>query len=155
MKKQFNNDGTITLHMTEEEYFNSQFNEQRIIGKNETRSSETNLPLEVTDLLSKMGTPRCLQGFNFIREAINLSVSDPNYLNKLHEKLYAAVAEKFQTRPELIERSIRHAIEVTWKKGDMEVINSYFNGYIVRDKGRPTVSEFLASITDILRLKYA
>ena len=57
-----------------------------------------------------------------------------------------------------VERAIRHAIEVAWDRGNVEVLEQYFGYTINSSRGKPTNSEFIAMIADKInmnRRKYA
>ena len=79
---------------------------------------------------------------------------DNKVINEVTKTLYPAVARRFETTPSRVERAIRHAIEVAWDRGDVDVLNSFFGYTIQNTKGKPTNSEFIAMIADNLRLKY-
>ena len=82
-----------------------------------------------------------------------MSVEDPGIINSVTKKLYPAVAENFETTSSRVERAIRHAIEVAWDRGDVDILNSYFGYTIHNSRGKPTNSEFIAMISDRLRLQ--
>lgn len=82
-----------------------------------------------------------------------MSVNDPEIINSVTKQLYPSVAKRFSTTSSRVERAIRHAIEVAWDRGDVDVLNSYFGYTIHNTKGKPTNSEFIAMISDKLRLK--
>ena len=83
-----------------------------------------------------------------------MSVNDMEMLNSITKLLYPSIAKKYQTTPSRVERAIRHAIEVAWSRGRMETLDALFGYTINTGKGKPTNSEFIALITDKLRLKY-
>ena len=83
-----------------------------------------------------------------------MTVNDSDIINSVTKILYPTVAKKYQTTTSRVERAIRHAIEVAWDRGDVEVLNSYFGYTIQINRGKPTNSEFIAMIADNLRLKY-
>ena len=87
------------------------------------------------------------------KENIKMSVEDPGIINSVTKKLYPAVAENFETTSSRVERAIRHAIEVAWDRGDVDILNSYFGYTIHNSRGKPTNSEFIAMISDRLRLQ--
>ena len=82
-----------------------------------------------------------------------MSIENPEIINAITKKLYPAVAKNFESTPSRVERAIRHAIEVAWDRGDIEVLNSYFGYTIHNSRGKPTNSEFIAMISDKLRLQ--
>ena len=111
------------------------------------------LEKDVTDMIHEIGVPAHIKGYQYLREAIMMSVNDTETLHPVTKVLYPAIAKKFTTAPSRVERAIRHAIEVAWDRGDIDVLNSYFGYTIQNDRGKPTNSEFIATIADYLRLK--
>jgi two-component system response regulator (stage 0 sporulation protein A) len=107
----------------------------------------------VTDIIHQIGVPAHIKGYQYLREAIKRSVNDPEMLNSVTKILYPTVAKSFSTTPSRVERAIRHAIEVAWDRGDVDVLSSYFGYTIQSERGKPTNSEFIAMIADKLRLK--
>lgn len=116
---------------------------------------KTNLDLElmVTEIIHQIGVPAHIKGYHYLREAIMLSVKNPEIINSITKQLYPTVAKKYQTTSSRVERAIRHGIEVAWDRGDVDVLNSYFGYTIHIGRGKPTNSEFIAMIADKLRLK--
>lgn len=107
----------------------------------------------VTDIIHQIGIPAHIKGYHFLRYAIMLSVENTEMINCITKLLYPSVAAKFKTTSSRVERAIRHAIELAWDRGDVDVLNAYF-GYTIRNtKGKPTNSEFIALISDKLRLQ--
>ena len=96
--------------------------------------------------------PAHIKGYQYLREAIILAVNDDEIMNSVTKLLYPTVAKTFKTTPSRVERAIRHAIEVAWDRGDVDVLNSYFGYTIQNDRGKPTNSEFIAMISDKLKL---
>lgn len=127
------------------------------LEKGETESSASEkaklLEIMVTDIIHQIGVPAHIKGYHYLRYAIILSVENSEMINCITKLLYPSVAAKFGTTPSRVERAIRHAIETAWDRGDIEVLNSYF-GYTIRSvRGKPTNSEFIALISDKLRLQ--
>ena len=118
-----------------------------------SRGAAANLELTVTDIIHQIGVPAHIKGYHYLREAIMMSVKDPDIINSVTKQLYPSVAKRFSTTSSRVERAIRHAIEVAWDRGDVDVLNSYFGYTIHNTKGKPTNSEFIAMISDKLRLK--
>lgn len=112
------------------------------------------LETDVTDMIHEIGVPAHIKGYQYLREAIMMSVQDMEMLNSITKLLYPSIAGKYQTTPSRVERAIRHAIEVAWSRGRMETLDALFGYTISTGKGKPTNSEFIALITDRLRLKY-
>ncbi len=109
---------------------------------------------QVTKIIHQIGVPAHIKGYQYLRTAIILTVNDSEIINSVTKILYPTVAKKYQTTTSRVERAIRHAIEVAWDRGDVEVLNSYFGYTIQVNRGKPTNSEFIAMIADNLRLKY-
>ncbi|MEE1187294.1 MAG: sporulation transcription factor Spo0A [Acutalibacteraceae bacterium] len=114
---------------------------------------DNNLELEITEIIHEIGVPAHIKGYHYLREAILLAVNDSDIINSVTKQLYPSVAKKFATTSSRVERAIRHAIEVAWDRGDIDVLNSYFGYTIHNERGKPTNSEFIAMIADKLRLK--
>ena len=115
---------------------------------------QPNLEIIVTDMIHRIGVPAHIKGYHYLREAIILSVGDKEMLESVTKLLYPAVAKHFSTTPSRVERAIRHAIEIAWDRGDLDILNSFFGYTISTGKGKPTNSEFIALITDRICLKY-
>lgn len=116
--------------------------------------SSFDLEKEVTDMIHEIGVPAHIKGYQYLREAISMSVNDMDMLGSITKTLYPTIAEKYQTTSSRVERAIRHAIEVAWNRGRMETLDSLFGYTINTGKGKPTNSEFIALIADKIRLRY-
>jgi sporulation transcription factor Spo0A len=116
--------------------------------------SAHDLEKDVTDMIHEIGVPAHIKGYQYLREAIMMSVEDIEMLNSITKILYPSIAKKYQTTPSRVERAIRHAIEVAWSRGKMETLDSLFGYTINIGKGKPTNSEFIALIADKIRLHY-
>lgn len=115
---------------------------------------EQNLRQDVTDMIHEIGVPAHIKGYQYLREAIIMSVDDVEMLNSITKILYPTIAKRFDTTPSRVERAIRHAIEVAWSRGKMETLDNLFGYTINTGKGKPTNSEFIALIADKIRLQY-
>ncbi len=115
--------------------------------------TDTQLELMITDIIHQIGVPAHIKGYHYLREAIMLSIKNSDIINSVTKLLYPTVAKKHGTTASRVERAIRHAIEVAWDRGDIDVLNSYFGYTIQNERGKPTNSEFIAMISDKLRLK--
>ena len=118
-----------------------------------SRRESLDLEATVTDIIHEIGVPAHIKGYQYLREAIILTVNDMDVINAVTKVLYPAVARKFGTTPSRVERAIRHAIEVAWDRGDVETLQRYFGYTVSGIKGKPTNSEFIAMIADNLSLK--
>ena len=112
------------------------------------------LEKDVTDMIHEIGVPAHIKGYQYLREAIMMSVEDVEMLGSITKILYPTIANKYQTTPSRVERAIRHAIEVAWSRGRMETLDALFGYTINTGKGKPTNSEFIALIADKIRLQY-
>ena len=117
-------------------------------------TKERNLEADVTDIIHEIGVPAHIKGYQYLREAIMMSVEDPAMISSITKILYPTIAKRFQTTPSRVERAIRHAIEVAWSRGRMETLDAMFGYTIDTGKGKPTNSEFIALIADRIRLSY-
>ena len=115
--------------------------------------TDPELELMITEIIHQIGVPAHIKGYHYLREAIILSVKNSEIVNSVTKLLYPTVAKTYGTTASRVERAIRHAIEVAWDRGDLDVLNSYFGYTIQNDRGKPTNSEFIAMISDKLRLK--
>ena len=122
-------------------------------GKKEEKAPR-NLESDVTDIIHEIGVPAHIKGYQYLREAIMMSVNDIEMLNSITKILYPTIAKRYQTTPSRVERAIRHAIEVAWSRGKMDTIDELFGYTIHNGKGKPTNSEFIALIADKIRLDY-
>lgn len=112
------------------------------------------LEIDVTNILLEIGIPAHIKGYQYIREGIVMAFYDRNMLHYITKFLYPSIAKKYKTTASSVERTIRHAIEVAWKRGDMETLEEVFGNTVCAGKGKPTNSEFMALLTDKLRLEY-
>lgn len=114
---------------------------------------EQNLESVVTEVLHEIGVPAHIKGYQYLREAIIMTINDMDTINSVTKVLYPEVARKFDTTPSRVERAIRHAIEVAWDRGDIETLQKFFGYTVSNVKGKPTNSEFIAMIADCLSLR--
>lgn len=115
-------------------------------------SDKFDLTQYVTDLIHEIGVPAHIKGYHFLREAIIGAVNDPTMVESMTKVLYPTIARTFCTTPSRVERAIRHAIEVAWDRGDLDIIQKHFGYTISISKGKPTNSEFIALLADKIRL---
>lgn len=111
------------------------------------------LEMQVTDIIHQIGVPAHIKGYQYLRDAILMAIEDEEIINAVTKRLYPSVAKKHGTTSSRVERAIRHAIEVAWDRGDVDVLNSYFGYTIHTGRGKPTNSEFIAMISDKFRLQ--
>ena len=114
---------------------------------------EDNLEVTVSEIMHQIGVPAHIKGYQYLRKSIILAIDDEEMMGSVTKLLYPTVAKEFKTTPSRVERAIRHAIEVAWDRGDVDVLSSYFGYTIQNSRGKPTNSEFIAMIADKLKLK--
>lgn len=114
---------------------------------------EYDVETRVTDVIHTLGVPAHIKGYSYLRRAIVLCVAEPELISLITKALYPKVAREFDTTSSRVERAIRHAIEVAWDRGDIDVLQRYFGNTVSLDKGKPTNGEFIALVTDRIRLE--
>jgi len=124
------------------------------MSKNKSTSAyhDNDIDVVISDIMRQIGVPAHIKGYQYLRSAIKLSVNDSEMLGSVTKLLYPTVAKMYSTTPSRVERAIRHAIEVAWDRGDVDVLSSYFGYTIQSQRGKPTNSEFIAMIADKLKL---
>jgi two-component system response regulator (stage 0 sporulation protein A) len=109
---------------------------------------------DVTQMLHEIGIPAHIKGYQYLRDAIAISVEEEDMLVSVTKVLYPTIAKKHGTTSSRVERAIRHAIEVAWTRGRLETIYEIFGYTVSNGKGKPTNSEFIALVADKIRLDY-
>ena len=122
-------------------------------GTGKTVPPEVELEMRVTSIIHDIGVPAHIKGYQYLREAIIMTVNDMDIINAITKVLYPTVAKRYKTTSSRVERAIRHAIEVAWDRGDVEVLNGFFGYTVSNIKGKPTNSEFISMIADRIRLE--
>ena len=107
----------------------------------------------VTDIIKEIGVPAHVKGYSYLRTAIMLTSRRPDLIYAMTKELYPAVGDIYSTTAQRVERAIRHAIELAWDNGDMDILSNYFSYRIRKSTDKPTNSEFIATISDIVRLE--
>ena len=115
-------------------------------------NKEKDLNMLVTQMIHEIGVPAHIKGYLYLRTAIIMAVENMDILNAVTKQLYPDIAKQYATTDTRVERAIRHAIEVAWERGNIDVINDLFGYTIQADKGKPTNSEFIALMSDRIRL---
>ena len=108
---------------------------------------------KISNIFITVGIPAHIKGYQFLREAIKMAISEPEIINSITKRLYPNIAEKFDTSSSKVERAIRHAIEVAWNRGKIENINSLFGVKVYSDNEKPTNGEFIALVADKMLLE--
>ena len=113
-----------------------------------------NLQISISKMLHELGMPSHIKGYQYIREAISMVYDNPDIVGGITKELYPKLATKFDTTVSRVERAIRHAIEVSWNRGDWDLMEEIFGHSVDIDKAKPTNSEFIVTVADKLRLEY-
>ena len=113
-----------------------------------------NLQISISKMLHELGMPSHIKGYQYIREAISMVYDNPDIVGGITKELYPELATKFDTTVSRVERAIRHAIEVSWNRGDWDLMEEIFGHSVDIDKAKPTNSEFIVTIADKLRLDF-
>ncbi len=112
-----------------------------------------NLDVAVTNIIHEMGVPAHIKGYHYLRDAILMVIGEINLLGAVTKELYPMIAQKYNTTPSRVERAIRHAIELAWDRGNIEMMTKFFGYTINLERGKPTNSEFIAMVADKLRIE--
>ena len=114
----------------------------------------SNLQVSITKMLHELGIPSHIKGYGYIREAVSIIFENPEVIGGITKELYPALAKKFNTTVSRVERAIRHAIEVSWNRGNLDFMEELFGFSVDIDRAKPTNSEFIVTIADKLRLDF-
>lgn len=128
------------------------YRKKMITYRKDEKKKERNTEIIITNMIHEIGVPAHIKGYQYLREAIEMSVDDVDILNSVTKQLYPSIAKRFETTPSRVERAIRHAIEVAWKRGKTDTMYELFGYTIDMGRGKPTNSEFIALISDKIRL---
>lgn len=113
---------------------------------------ENELRIKISDMLHKLGMPSHIRGYQYIRDGIMIMYKEPDMLKGITKEIYPELANKYDTTSSRVERAIRHAIEVSWARGDYQLMEKYFGNSVDYDRSKPTNAEFIITLTDRLRL---
>ena len=117
-----------------------------------TAVKDCELEKYITEIMLDIGVPAHLKGYHYLRSAILLSGRDMEVVTSVTKLLYPAIARRFKTTDQKVERAIRNAIEVSWTRGNVDTFEELFGYSVGTGKGRPTNSEYIARIADKIRL---
>ena len=107
----------------------------------------------IADLLHKLGIPSHIRGYQYIKKGIMMVYNNGNKISYITKDIYPEIAKEFNTTPTRVERAIRHAIEVSWNRGDLSLMEDIFGNSINVNRDKPTNSEYLTTVADGLRIK--
>ena len=113
-----------------------------------------NLQISITKILHELGIPSHIKGYQYIRDGVGLIFENPEMIGGITKELYPELANKFDTTVSRVERAIRHAIEVSWNRGNWDLMEEIFGNSVDIDRAKPTNSEFIVTVADKLRLDY-
>lgn len=113
-----------------------------------------NLQISITKTLHELGVPSHIKGYQYIREGVTLVYERPEIVGGITKELYPEIAKKYDTTVSRVERAIRHAIEVSWNRGNWQLMEDIFGHSVDIDKAKPTNSEFIVTVADKLRLEF-
>ena len=114
---------------------------------------KNNLQITVSKILHELGIPSHIKGYQYIRDGIEIIYNKGNRIDSITKDLYPALADRFGTTSSRVERAIRHAIEVSWNRGNWDVMEEIFGHSVDIDRAKPTNSEFIVTIADKLKLE--
>lgn len=115
---------------------------------------DSNLQVSITKMLHELGIPSHIKGYQYIREAVKIVFDKPEVIGGITKELYPELAKKYSTTVSRVERAIRHAIEVSWNRGNLDYMEELFGFSVDIDRAKPTNSEFIVTIADKLRLDF-
>lgn len=125
---------------------------KRLSEEKEVSKTDNVLQQRITYILHELGVPSHLKGYYYIREGISLIYDDPSLIGAITKALYPKIANEFGTKPSRVERAIRHAIEVSWNRGNWNLMEELFGYSVDIDKAKPTNSEFVVTVADKLKI---
>ena len=128
--------------------------EKRILQLESIDLASNNIKSSITKTLHDLGIPSHIKGYQYIRDGVEIIFDRPDIIGGITKELYPELANKFETTVSRVERAIRHAIEVSWNRGDWDLMEELFGHSVDIDKAKPTNSEFMVTIADKLRLEY-
>lgn len=114
----------------------------------------SNLQVSISKILHNLGIPSHIKGYQFLRDAVCMVFDNPDMIGGITKELYPEIASKYDTTVSRVERAIRHAVEVSWNRGDLKLMETIFGHSVDIDKAKPTNSEFIVTIADKLRLDF-
>lgn len=123
--------------------------------KNKISAKDQDLKISVTRLLHELGVPSHIKGYQYIREGILLLYNNPEIVGGITKELYPEIASRYDTSVSRVERAIRHAIEVSWNRGNLDLMEEIFGHSVDYDKAKPTNSEFIVTVADKLKLEHS
>lgn len=142
----------FTLIPFDGEYINSRI--RRAVQKKQGKEGKDRFDIleHVSRLMHEVGVPASIRGYDYIRDSIMMALSDRDILRSITKELYPSIAKTHATTASRVERAIRHAVEVAWQRGDVDVLNGIFGYTVKSSKGKPTNGEFISMLAERVRL---
>lgn len=130
--------------------------EKRLISLNKYKKTNNlnNYDVLITDMLHNLGIPSHIRGYQYIKEGIMIIYQKGKALTYITKDVYPEIALKFDTTPTRVERAIRHAIEVGWNRGDLNLMEEIFGNSLNVNRDKPTNAEYLSTIADRIRVNH-
>ena len=151
--KPFDNETVLSQIKSIQQEAQFDYHRAKSTNVNIRNMKEENLESRVTTMIHEIGIPAHIKGYHYLRDSIIMAVEDMDVLNAITKILYPTVAKRHQTTSSRVERAIRHAIEVAWNRGKIDILDDLFGYTISNGKGKPTNSEFIALVADTIRLE--
>lgn len=125
---------------------------KRMVGITDAESNTKTEEQTICVILKKLGMPTHIKGYDYAKEAISLMIAEPELRSGITKILYPTVAKKFITTPSRVERAIRHAIEISWVRADIEYLHEVFGDTTDSNRGKPTNAEFISMVAEYIRV---
>lgn len=106
----------------------------------------------ITKLLHDLGLPSNIKGYDYIKEGIIISYNNPHNISFTRD-VYPIIANKYKSTSKNVERAIRHAIDISWNRGNWDLMEEIFGYSINQEKAKPTNKEYILTIVDNLKQK--
>lgn len=151
--KPFDNETVLRQIKSVQQGSNYESEKSRTIPAITNNVREESLESRITSLIHDIGIPAHIKGYHYLRDSIMMAVGDMDVLNAITKILYPTIAKTHKTTSSRVERAIRHAIEVAWSRGNIDVLDDLFGYTVSTGKGKPTNSEFIAMVADTIRLE--
>ena len=125
---------------------------EELVVEEITNNGKVQIQMAISKLLHSLGVPSHIKGYQYIRESIYMMYTAKDIIGGITKEIYPEIADRFDTTASRVERAIRHAIEVSWSRGDYDLMEEIFGHSVDYDRAKPTNSEFIATLADRLKL---
>lgn len=103
---------------------------------------------EIQHLIHSLGINTTYHGYRYLCYAVELAVEDEDYLLCISKWLYPAIAAKYETTINSVERNIRTVITICWERGNRKLLNK-ISAYPLSSK--PSTGEFIDILVTYLK----